>query len=135
MAALGDVAGWRAYAAARGNMAPSDAQTVDAEAALTRAGDFIAFHYVANFIRPAPDDLVVSAAYEAAALELATPGLFRKTFTPGEARVLTGVKGITWQVVGDASKDGAMMPTSTIIEAMLGPFTGRNIGLGLRSVG
>ncbi len=135
MAAYGDLVGWRAYAAARGNTAPAAATDADADAALTRAGDFIAFHYVANFVAPAPDDVVLAAAYEAAALELATPSLFRRTYTPGEAKVLTGVKGINWQVVGDASKDGAMMPTSTIIEAMLGRYTGRNVGLGMRSVG
>lgn len=135
MAAYGDVAGWRAYAAARGNPMPGTATDADADAALTRAGDFIGYHYVASFVTPAPDALVVSAAYEAASLELATPGLFRKTYTPGEAKVLTGVKGITWQVVGDAGKDGAMMPTSTIIDAMLGRYTGRSVGIGLRSVG
>lgn len=67
---------------------------------------------------------VVHAAYEAALIELRTPGFFSTTYTPGTQKVLTEVKGIKWQVVGNASKAGAMVPVSTAVEGLLDPLLG-----------
>jgi len=36
--------------------------------------------------------------------------------------VLTEVKGIKWEVVGDASKPGAMIPVISDVEGLLAPF-------------
>lgn len=132
---IGTIAGWRTYAADRGNTAPTSASDADATAALVRASDYITYHYVQNFTVAVDDATVEAATYEAANLELATAGFFSQTYTPDQRKVLTGVKGITWTVVGGAKGADAAMPQSTLIEAMLGKYTGRNVGLGMRSVG
>lgn len=121
-----DLAGWRAYAAARGNQAPTAADDAVAEAALLRGTDYIQYRYVANLLPGYDGTLAVvePATYEAANLELATPGFFTKTYTPGEQKVLTEVKGIKWTVIGDASKPGSAQPASTLIEAMFAPYIG-----------
>lgn len=124
MAEYGSLADWRAYALARGDTAPTDALDPVAQAALLRASDHIRYRYVANLL-PGYDEtleVVESATYVAASLELATPGFFSKTYTPGEQKVLTEVKGIKWTVVGDSSKSYAAAPTSTLIDAMFGPY-------------
>jgi hypothetical protein len=135
----GSLAEWRAYALARGDSAPTEATDTVAEAALLRASDHIRYRYVAN-LAPGYDDtlaVVEPATYVAAALELATPGFFSKTFTPGEQKVLTEVKGIKWTVVGEASKSNAATPTSTLIEAMFAPYlVDQDVpGFMLRSIG
>lgn len=124
MAGYGSLEGWRAYALARGDSAPTNAADVDAQAALLRASDDVRYRYVASLL-PGLDDtleVVEPATYVAASLELATPGFFSRTYTPGEQKVLTEVKGIKWTVVGDASKSFAAAPTSTLIDAMFAPF-------------
>lgn len=124
MAEYGSLAGWRAYALARGDSAPTNALDPAAQAALLRASDHIRYRYVANLL-PGLDgtlEIVEPATYVAASLELATPGFFSRTYTPGEQKVLTEVKGIKWTVVGDASKSFAAAPTSTLIDAMFAPF-------------
>ncbi|WP_425087774.1 hypothetical protein [Stappia sp.] len=127
----GDLAGFRAYASARGNEAPSDATDALATAALVRGSDHVRLRYVANLLpaygvdfTPAGHDLPLAeeAAYIAAALELATPGFFAKTFTASEQKVLTGVDSIKWTVVGDASSTYAAMPVSTSIAALFEPY-------------
>lgn len=120
----GSLAEWRAYALARGNNAPTVANDTVAGAALTRASDHILYRYVANLLPGYDDTLAVvePATYEAANLELATPGFFSKTFTPGEQKVLTEVRGIKWTVVGDASKSYSASPTSTLVDAMFAPY-------------
>lgn len=128
----GDLSGWRAYALARGNNAPTAAEDGAATAALVRASDYIRFRYVANLLAgydpltftppgyTAP--LVVEATYVAAAFELTTPGFFSKTYTASEQKVLTAVGQIKWTVTGDSSKSYAGMPTSTLIDAMFEPY-------------
>lgn len=135
----GSLAAWRAYAAARGNNAPTSADDVVAGAALVRASDYIQFNYVAR-LAPAYDEtlsVVEPATYEAANLELTTPGFFSKVFTPSQQKVLTQAGSIKWTVVGDASKAGSATPTSTLIEAMFGPYLGElnPAGFGLWSIG
>lgn len=65
---------------------------------------------------------VINAAYHAAYLEAGSPGMLATTYTPGTQKVLTEVKGIKWQVVGNASGDKAMVPISTAIEGILYPI-------------
>lgn len=135
----GSLAGWRAYATARGDNGPTAAADDVAGGALVRASDHIQYQYVANLL-PAYDEtlaVVEPATYVAASLELATPGFFSKTYTPGEQKVLTQVEGIKWTVVGDASKAGSATPTSTLIEAMFGPYLSDTATLGfmLMSIG
>lgn len=129
---FGTIAGWRAYATARGNGAPASADDADATAALTRASDMIRLRYVPNllsgygvdFIPPGSDlPLVEEASYIAASLELTTPGFFSKTWTASEQKVLTGVDTIKWTVVGDAGGIYAAMPRSTMIDALFEPYT------------
>ena len=127
----GTLDGFRSYALARGNSAPKDATDENATAALVRASDHIQYGYVNRFHAGCSEasDAVVPAAYEAAILELATPGFFSRTYTPGEAKVLTEVKGIKWTVVGGSSTGNeAMTPVSTRIEAMLAPCLEGKIG-------
>lgn len=120
----GSLTDWRAYALARGNTAPTDATDDVAEAALVRASDHIQYRYVANLL-PGYDDtlsVVEPATYEAANLELATPGFFSKTYTPDQQKVLTGVGNIKWTVIGDGSSTYGAAPTSTLINAMFEPY-------------
>ena len=73
-----------------------------------------------------PDDevpqRVINASYEAALLELQTPGFFSKTYAAAERKVLTEVKGIKWTVVGDSKGQMANVPISTTIEGILAPL-------------
>lgn len=142
----GTLAGWRAYATARGNEAPADATDALATAALVRGSDHVRLRYVANLLpsygvdfTPVGHDLPLTeeAAYLAAALELATPGFFSKTFTASEQKVLVQVDTIRWQPVGNASGTYASMPVSTSIDALFEPYvTDRDAnGFMLMSVG
>jgi hypothetical protein len=67
----GDLAGAKAYWAARGVDTPGEDAAI--LAALQRGSDYIRFHYVAEFVTPAPDDVIAEAAYEAAKAEIDTP--------------------------------------------------------------
>lgn len=115
------VAGWITYAASRGTTVADD---VASAAALVRATDYIAFHYVNRFAAgfDATNENVDEATYEAANVELATPWFFSKTYTPDQQKVLTAVGGIKWTVRGDATGPDAATPISTNIEAMLRPY-------------
>ncbi len=127
----GTLAGWRAYATARGNNSPTVAEDAVATAALVRGSDMIRLRYVANLLpgydasfTPAGFDLplVEEAAYIAASLELATPGFFSKTYTAAEQKVLTAVGSIKWTVVGNAAGTYSAMPVSTLIDALFWPY-------------
>lgn len=127
----GSLEGWRAYAAARGDNAPTEASDTVATAALVRGSDMIRLRYVPNllpgygvdFTPPGSDlPLVEEASYIAASLELETPGFFSKTWTAAEQKVLTEVKGIKWTVTGNASGTYAAMPVSTLIDALFWPY-------------
>lgn len=132
----GTVSGWRAYATERGNGAPAAATDPLASAALQRASDYIYYHYAQQATMTIPVELAECATYEAANFELAKPGFFNKTYSPAEMKVLTEVEGIKWTVVGNAAgQDGSMMPTSTLIDAMLERYVGRNAGIGIWSIG
>ena len=89
-------------------------------------------HFLSGY--DATSDYVEEATYEAASLELATPGFFTATYTAQERKVLTEVKGIKWTVVqGEADRAEAWAnatPVSTRIESMLSPYmsTRRRVG-------
>lgn len=126
----GSLAGFRAYALARGDSAPTDAADGAATAALVRGSDMVRLRYVSGLCGydiasvPAGSDLpiVEEAAYIAASLELATPGFFSRTYTGAESKVLTEVKGIKWTVVGKTDGANAYMPSSSLIEALFGLY-------------
>ena len=65
---------------------------------------------------------VVSASYEAALLELGTPGFFSKTFTEADKKVLTKVQSISWTYTGNTKGDRSSSPVSTVIENILAPI-------------
>jgi hypothetical protein len=121
------LAGFRAYALARGNDAPTVASDADANAALQRAFDYIRTRYVLRFLASYDEDAaqVTEAVYIAAQAELTTPGFWSATFTPAQSKVLTKVGSIQWTPIGDASVlDGDnFRPTSPAIEALLNPLT------------
>jgi hypothetical protein len=131
------LAGWIAYAALRGLVVANETAS---EHALVRASDYIRFHYVAKFL-PGFDETspnVDEAIYEAAALELATPGFWTTTFTPAQQKVLTGAGEIRWTVTGSTDSTDAWAnasPTSTKIAAMLAPYMPGRFQIGLRAVG
>lgn len=114
----GTVEDWIAYGAARGETVISDTAS---EQALQRAQDHIKYEYVERFVEPYDEAAqnVEFAVYEAAKLELATPGFFSKTFSAADQKVLTKVDSIQWTPVGDARGASAARPVSTLIEAML----------------
>lgn len=124
------LAGFRAYALARGDNAPTLASDVLALAALVRGSDMIRLRYVANLcgydITLVPDGsdlpIIEEAAYIAASLELATPGFFSRTYTSAESKVLTQVGTIHWTVVGKTGGAYAYMPSSSLIDALFAPY-------------
>lgn len=121
------VADWITYAAARGDTVSNDA---DSAAALVRAQDYILHQYVSRF-RSGYDvnsPYVDEATYEAANLELATPGFWTKTYTPDQQKVLTKVGDIQWTVRGDASGALGATPVSTKIDGMLRRYLRLPIG-------
>jgi hypothetical protein len=131
------IAGWIAYAAARGATVVNNAASA---AALVRGEDHIRFHYVARFL-PGYDETapnVEEAIYEAAALELATPGFFSTAFTPAQQKTLTRAGSIAWTVTGSTDSTDAWAnatPTSTKIAAMLAPYMQGKFSIGLKAVG
>lgn len=115
----GSLAGADAFHAERGNAEWAAAPEVDRAAALQRASDYIWYHYAVKIVSDTPRDVLEAAAYTAAAVELQEPGFFAVVRNPSKpAKVLVGVKGIQWQVVGG----GESYPVSSLIEAMLAPY-------------
>lgn len=111
--------GWIAYGGSRGDTVLDDDPH---NAALVRAMDYIAYNYL-NRLLPGVDagslDVVEPATYQAAKLELGTPGFFTKAYTPGQQKVLTEVKGVKWTLIPGAS---GKAPVSTLIESMFEPY-------------
>jgi hypothetical protein len=129
---FGSIAGWRAYALARGNSAPTSASDANATAALVRASDYVRSRYIANLFSPNAYNTIPSGytlsfgeegAYIAAAFELTTAGFFSKTFTPAQQKVLTKAGGVSWSVVGNGAGEiyGAS-PISTLLDNYFRPF-------------
>ena len=120
---IGTIDALRTYAVERENEPTGLYDDTLATAALVRASDYITYHYVDRFQSGFDEDSprVAPAAYEAALLELETPGFWTKTYTSDERKVLVGVGDIRWQVIGGASSNSAA-PVSTKIEAMLRPY-------------
>ena len=122
------VVGWIAYAALRGDTVADDQASA---AALVRGQDYIDLHYVNRFGSAVRVDekVVERAIYEAAKLELATPGFWSKTYTPNQQKVLTAVGEIKWTVRGDTSGPDASTPVSTKIDSMLRPYMTKFTGM------
>ena len=125
----GDIAGWRAYALARGDNAPTSASDADATASLQRASDYIRTRYVIRLGLEATDANVIEATYIAAGYDVGEPGFWAKTFTSASAKVLIGVGDIKWQVVGGGTGADAQLPTSPAIDALF--IGGRAYGAGI----
>jgi len=115
------VAGWIAYAADAGDVVADNA---DSAAALVRAGRYIHRTFLASReYADIPDDIAEQATYEAASLELATPGFWTKTFTPDQQKVLTEVKGIKWTSrESGLTGASAATPVSTAVDALMRPY-------------
>jgi len=119
-------AGWIAYAAEAGDVVADDA---DSAAALVRAGRYIQRTFLASReYSGIPDAIADEATYEAATLELATPGFWSRTFTPDQQKVLTKVDTIQWTVTGNASGAMGATPVSTAIDAMMRPYRFKQFG-------
>lgn len=134
MAIYGDIAGWRAYASARGDNAPTAASDVDAAAALQRASDYIRTRYVLPLGLADTDERLPEAAYIAANLELATVGFWSKTFTPGQIKTLTRAGEIGWTVNPNASMEkgyNSQIPVSPAIDALFGGTSNSGVFLGV----
>lgn len=130
----GAIDGWRAYALARGDSAPTDASDTDASASLQRASDYIRTRYVLRLGLASDADNVVEATYIAAGYDLASPGFWQKTFTPAQSKVLTKVEGIQWTVQGNASLEkgyAAQLPVSPAIDALFGGTSNTGLYLGV----
>lgn len=125
----GDLAGANAYHAARGHDAWTGADAAKSQA-LTRAQDYIRTSYVARFAAgfDAMATDVDSATYEAALMELVTPGVFSKTYTEAETKVLVGLGDLRWQVTGNTKDARSFAPRSSKIEALLWPYMARTYG-------
>jgi hypothetical protein len=114
------VTGWIAYASASGVVIADDA---DSAAALVRASRYIQRTFLASRMYTGiRDDIAEQATYEAAALELATPGFWSRTFTPDQQKSLVAVGDLKWQVTGNASGADGATPVSTAIDAMMQPY-------------
>lgn len=126
------VEGLIAYADARGTVIYNTAVT---EQALTRASDYINYSYVqlftSSFSADSPN--VDPAIYEAAMLEVTTPGFFSKTYTEADRKVLVEVEGIKWEHIGSSDGVNSFEPKSSRIEAMLRPYMAAH-GLGMWAV-
>ncbi|MDZ7906174.1 MAG: hypothetical protein U5N55_10675 [Cypionkella sp.] len=111
-----------AYAVARG-LSDWTGDTATKTAALRRGQDYIAGKYnqlwLVSFDNDAAPDQVKYAITEAACREIKVPFSLTPDYTAGQSKVLTEVKGIKWEVIGDASAPGAMLPTISAIEYLL----------------
>ena len=136
MTVYSTIADWRAYAALRGNQAPTDASDTDAQAALQRASDYIRTRYVLPLGLSGDADNVIEATHIAAGFDLTTPGFWTTTFTPAQQKVLTGVDTIRWTVSGNSTMDkgyASQLPVSPAIDALFGGTS--NTGLYLETFG
>ncbi len=111
-----------AYATARG-LAGWTGTTPDKTAALRRGQDYIAGRYnnrwLVSFTDATAPDAVKYAITEAALRELRAPNSLAPDYVAADRKVLTEVKGIKWQVVGDAKDRDAQRPTISVIEYLL----------------
>lgn len=129
----GNLIDFRAYAAERGNAAPTAATEPDATAALVRASDYIRTRYVIRFMDGYDDTLpeVEEATYIAAQRELTAPGFWAKTYTPGQTKTMVQFATIRWETDERGGKGliGAdlVVPVDAMIEALLGRYLLSNL--------
>lgn len=134
MTVYSTIAAWRAYAAARGNQAPTDASDTDAQASLQRASDYIRTRYVLPLGLSVDADNVIEATHVAAGFDLATPNFWTTTFTPAQQKTLTRVGEISWTVSGNATIEkgyNGQVPVSPAIDALFGGTSNTGLFLGV----
>ena len=124
----GTVDGWIAYAAMRGDTAPSAAPTPEAH--LQVGSDYIRIHYVIRFapqVDTTATDVAAAleeAAYLAASLDLAKPGSLSGTFIASDQKTSTKAGDLSWEArnhEGASALDLAMI-RSTAIDRLLAPY-------------
>ena len=120
-----------AYATARLQSGWLTRTSADRTAALRRGQDYIAGQYNSQWANvwdnsAAPEE-VKFAITEAAYREIATPGILSPDITLGEKKILTGVKGITWEPMYRGGGVSSFRPVVTVIEGLL---SGVTTGLG-----
>lgn len=112
-----------AYAAARGRAAWAAATTAARDEALRRGQDYIAGEYNRRWVDEWGNDeapeAVKFAIIEAAFRELETPNILRPDVTLAEKKILTGVKGITWEPLYRGGGVSAYKPVLTAIDGLL----------------
>lgn len=124
----GTVAGFIAYANARGNEAPADDIALST-AALQRASDYVRARYVA-YLLPGYDDTlpqVTEAAYVIASEELADPNTFATFYTANTSKTLVQAGQIKWSK-NEGMKTGTVedaMKTSPLVDLLMHPFVSR----------
>jgi hypothetical protein len=120
-----------AYIQQIGDAEWSAADEVTKNAAIIRGQRYIATAYNARWW-PAWEDgdevcePVKNAVAEAARVELTSPGALSPIVPAGPQKVLTGVKGITWQIVNDGSgRRIAFLPTvDALLAGLVAPAVG-----------
>lgn len=119
----GTLEGANTFHSARGNAAWAAASEEARQQALQRASDYIEARYAARLVKELPEGLLEKAAYLAALIELQEPNFFSFTSSPAKPnKVLVGVGDIRWQVVNNGSGTEGWYPSSSLIEALLGPY-------------
>lgn len=92
---------------------------IEQERAWPRTDAFAFGNEIASDVIPTA---IVNASYVAAYAEAVSPGSLSVSYTPGTTKVLTKVDKIEWDVIGDASAEGAMIPVLSAVEGLLAPF-------------
>lgn len=110
------------------------------ETDLMRAQRYIAARFNSRWRVPFDADSIPEAVklaiIEAAIVEAKKPGILSPTTTPATDKVLTGAKGLTWELVGGASGPDAYIPRIAAVEGLLAPLIRpENCGLFLRAIG
>ena len=119
---------------ARGDYAPAETGDDDVSAALQRASDYIRTRYVLPLRLSGTAENVIEATHIAAGYELKKPGFWSTAFTPAQQKTLTGVKGITWTVSGNATMDkgyNAQLPVSPAIDSLFGGTSNTGVYFGV----
>lgn len=115
-----EVQAWIDYETARGNNAPSEAEEPLASAAYLRGEDYVRIKYLTgSYDLEETDEAVVEAIKIAATFELSTPGFWSTTYTPAQAKVLTGLGSLRWTINGENNTSADHEPVSPRIEALL----------------
>lgn len=112
-----------AYFAERGNAKWAAMSEAERQAALVRGADYIRLFYAPRLLAETPDEVIAEAEIIAAGYEAGTSGFFSTSYTPGQRKILTEVKGIKWSVVPESGSSGGWKaPVVGAIDALLAPW-------------